>query len=229
MSAHPLDRVVLSALTSARQSHLAVREGAALRMQTGYGVFVALEDVSAGLADVQRLPVPEGKLVSVEAEQQPVPFGFRVEKQAVLLQMTLTELKAGTTRAVAIEKLTDADAEQMLALALLTEPGPFFANTHRLGDFYGVKENGRLLAMAGERMKPDGFTEVSGVCVHPDAQGRGYAAAAMRAVIEPIIARGEMAFLHSYDHNSRAIALYQGLGFSVRAPMDMRTLVPVTN
>ena len=221
---HPLDRVVLSALTSARQSQLAVRQGSALRMASSYGVFAALEDVSAGMKDMALLPMPEDILVTVEAENQPLPDGFIVQKQAVLLQMTLTSLAAGRGREVAFEKLTQADAEQMLALAILTEPGPFFENTHRLGDFYGVKEDGRLLAMAGERMKPDGFTEVSGVCVHPDAQGRGYAAAAMRAVIVPILERGETVFLHSYDHNHRAISLYEGLGFSVRAPMQMRTL-----
>ncbi|WP_297799786.1 GNAT family N-acetyltransferase [uncultured Brevundimonas sp.] len=226
MNGHPLDRVVHSALTSSRQSHLAVREGGALRMAAGYGVFVAVDD-PARTDDVRRLPVPEGKLVSVEALAQPLPEGFRLEKEAVLLQMTLTALKSGKVRDIRIEKLGDADAEQMLALAILTEPGPFFANTHRLGDFYGVKEEGRLLAMAGERMKPDGFTEVSGVCVHPDAQGRGLAAAVMRQVIEAIVARGETVFLHSYDHNDRAIALYEGLGFSVRAPMKMRTLVPL--
>ena len=226
MNAHPLDRVVQSALASSRQSHLAVRDGGAVRMASGYGVFVAVDD-PAVTSDVQRLPVPEGKLVSVEALEQSLPQGFRIEREAVLLQMTLGTLKAGKTRPVHVEKLTDDDAAQMLALATLTEPGPFFEHTHRLGDFYGVKEEGRLLAMAGERMKPDGFTEVSGVCVHPDAQGRGLAAAVMRCVIEPILARGDIAFLHSYDHNTRAIALYEGLGFSVRAPMKMRTLVPI--
>ncbi|WP_242912641.1 GNAT family N-acetyltransferase [Brevundimonas pishanensis] len=226
MNAHPLDRVVQSALASSRQSHLAVRDGGSVRMASGYGVFVAVDD-PAVTSDVQRLPVPEGKLVSVEALEQSVPQGFRIEREAVLLQMTLGTLKAGKTRPVHVKKLTDDDAAQMLALAALTEPGPFFEHAHRLGDFYGVKEEGRLLAMAGERMKPDGFTEVSGVCVHPDAQGRGLAAAVMRCVIEPILARGDIAFLHSYDHNTRAIALYEGLGFSVRAPMKMRTLVPI--
>ena len=67
----------------------------------------------------------------------------------------------------------------------------------------------------------------TGVCVHPDAQGRGYAAAAMRAVIEQVLARGEQAFLHSYDHNARAIGLYEGLGFVVRSPMQMKTLTPL--
>lgn len=225
MSHHPLDRVVHRALTSSRQSHLAVRQGGALRLAPGYGVFVAVDD-PLDAADVARLPMPEGRLVSVEARKQPVPEGLTIEKQAVLLQMTLTRLMPGRTRVLALKKLTEADAAQMLALATLTEPGPFFQDTHRLGDFYGVKEGGRLLAMAGERMKPDGFTEVSGVCVHPDAQGRGYAAAAMRAVIEPILARGEQAFLHSYDHNRRAIGLYEGLGFVVRSPMQMTTWVP---
>ena len=195
-------------------------------MAPGYGVFAAALAPSE-LADMARLPMPEGKLVTVEAEPQDLPAGFRLEKQATLLQMALTALKAGKAREVSMVRLTDADAPQMLELALLTEPGPFFDKTHLLGDFYGVKENGRLLAMSGERMKQDGFTEVSGVCVHPEAQGRGYAAALMRRVIEDILARGETAFLHSYDHNARAISLYEGLGFSVRSPMHMRTLAPL--
>lgn len=227
MSAHPLDRVVYSALTSQRQSSLAVRQGGAVRMAAGYGIFAALDQVSEeALSDMARLPLREGRLVTVEAEDQPVPVGFKIEKQAVLLQMSLSALRADEGRGVQVEKLGEADAAQMLALALLTEPGPFYEKTHQLGDFYGVKQEGRLLAMAGERMKPDGFCEVSGVCVHPEAQGRGYAAAAMRAVIEPIVARGETAFLHSYDHNVRAISLYEGLGFSVRAAMQMKTLTP---
>jgi predicted GNAT family acetyltransferase len=227
VSAHPLDRVVYSALTSQRQSSLAVRQGEAVRMAAGYGIFAAMDQVSdEALSDMARLPMLEGRLVTVEAEAQPVPVGFKIEKQAVLLQMSLNALRSGEGRGVQVEKLGEGDAAQMLALALLTEPGPFYEKTHQLGDFYGVKQEGRLLAMAGERMKPDGFCEVSGVCVHPEAQGRGYAAAAMRAVIEPIVARGETAFLHSYDHNRRAISLYEGLGFSVRAAMQMKTLTP---
>ena len=81
-----------------------------------------------------------------------------------------------------------------------------------------------LERMAGERLKPDGFTEVSGVCAHPDARGRGYAGALMRAVIARILARGETAFLHSYADNAGAIALYHSLGFTIRAQMQMRML-----
>lgn len=222
---HPLDRPVWSALTSERQAALAVGAGGALRLAPGYGVFAASMDQSPqGVAAIAALDQPEGMLATVEADPTPVPPGLTVLKEAVLSQMVLVELTPAKARDIAIDPLTEADAPAMLALATLTEPGPFFERTHRLGDFFGVKQDGRLLAMAGERLKPDGFTEVSGVCADPDARGRGYAGALMRAVIERILARGETAFLHSYADNVGAIALYHSLGFTIRAPMRMRML-----
>jgi predicted GNAT family acetyltransferase len=120
--------------------------------------------------------------------------------------------------------LGEQDAGEMLALASLTEPGPFFARTHRLGGFVGVKQGGKLVAMAGERMKPPGYTEVSGVCTHPDYRGRGYAAGLMRVVGRAILARGDLPFLHVYASNTGAIALYHGLGFTLRRTMMMTVL-----
>src|SRR5689334_2909734 len=124
----------------------------------------------------------------------------------------------------AVEPLTDADAAQMLALATLTRPGPFFARTHQLGEFIGVRIDGQLAAMAGERMKPDGFTEVSGVCTHPDHRGRGYAGVLSSLVAERIIARGEVPFLHAFADNAAAIGLYETLGFRIRARPTMTVL-----
>ena len=222
---HPLDRPVWSALTSERQSALAVGADGALRFAPGYGVFAASVDQSPeSLAAMALLERPEGVICTVEADPVPVPPGLSVVKEATLAQMVLVALAPAKARDIMIEPLTEADAPAMLALATLTEPGPFFDKTHRLGDFFGVKQDGRLLAMAGERMKPDGFTEVSGVCAHPDARGRGYAGALMRTVIEQILARGETAFLHSYADNAGAIALYRALGFEVRSEMAMRML-----
>ncbi len=224
--AHPLDRPVWNALTSARQASLAVGADGALRLAPGYGVFVASVDQSPeSLTAISALDQPEGLLATVEAERPPVPPGLTVLKEAVLTQMVLADLTPAKAHDIAIESLAEADAPAMLTLATLTEPGPFFDKTHRLGDFFGVKQDGRLLAMAGERLKPDGFTEVSGVCAHPDARGRGYAGALMRAVIARILARGETAFLHSYADNAGAIALYRSLGFTIRAQMQMRMLV----
>ncbi|WP_447911313.1 GNAT family N-acetyltransferase [Brevundimonas bullata] len=222
---HPLDHPVWSALTSERQASLAVGANGALRFAPGYGVFAASVDQSPeSLAAMAALERPEGVICTVEADPIPVPPGLSVVKEATLAQMVLVELTPAKARDIMIEPLTEADAPAMLALATLTEPGPFFDKTHRLGDFFGVKQDGRLLAMAGERMKPDGFTEVSGVCAHPDARGRGYAGALMRTVIEQILARGETAFLHSYADNAGAIALYRALGFEVRSEMAMRML-----
>jgi predicted GNAT family acetyltransferase len=138
--------------------------------------------------------------------------------------MTAPSLKAAPPPDFAIVDLTEADAPQMLALATQTRPGPFFSRTHQLGDFVGVKIDGRLMAMAGERMKSEGFTEVSGVCTDPDCRGRGYAGALMRVVANRILARGETPFLHSYAHNTGAIALYETLGFVLRREMTMTVL-----
>jgi predicted GNAT family acetyltransferase len=120
--------------------------------------------------------------------------------------------------------LQEADAPQMLALATLTRPGPFSSATHRLGDFIGVKQDGVLVAMAGERMKPDGYTEVSGVCTHPDHRGQGYASGLMAIVARRILDRGETPFLHAYATNTGAIQLYEGLGFIIRRTVILTVL-----
>ena len=185
--ADPLDRPVWSALTGARQAHLALGDARAMRFDPAYALFAAAADDTPQCIEILARLVPaEGVIGLVEAGE--------------------------------------ADAAEMLALATLTEPGPFFEKTHRLGDFIGVKHMGRLVAMAGERMKPDGFTEVSGVCTHPDWRGRGYAAGLMRAVTARILARGETAFLHAYAANKGAIRLYESLGFSVRTPITFTVL-----
>jgi len=204
---------------------LAITMGAAMRFSPGYATFAVCPDpVPQALDDLVRLDMPEGLLITVEAQDMAVPQGMVVTKDAILAQMVLTAPARFSRTDIAVEPLGEADAADMLSLATLTEPGPFYDKTHRLGDFFGVKQDGRLLAMAGERLKPDGFTEVSGVCAHPDARGRGYAGALMRAVIARILARGETAFLHSYADNAGAIALYHSLGFTIRAQMQMRML-----
>lgn len=122
--------------------------------------------------------------------------------------------------------LGEADAAEMLALATLTRPGPFFVRTHRLGRFLGIRRGGRLVAMAGERLRPPGFTEVSGVCTHPDHRGHGHAARLMRAVADAILARGETPFLTCYADRPATIALYERLGFRTRATIQATILSP---
>lgn len=221
--AHPLDRPVWSALTG-RQAPLAAGDDRALRFDPAYALFAAAADASPeSLAALGGLNTSANGLGMIEAVDPPLPPGAVVRSKAAGVQMVAAALTGGG-RPVAFEPLGEADAPEMLALATLTVPGPFFERTHQLGDFVGVKVDGRLVAMAGERMKPDGFTEVSGVCTHPDHRGRGYAGALMRVVTQRILERGEQAFLHAYAANTGAIALYETLGFRVRTPVTYTVL-----
>ena len=104
----------------------------------------------------------------------------------------------------------------MIALTALTKPGPFSTRTHELGIYLGIRSGEKLVAMAGERLKVPGFTEVSAVCTHPDHTGKGYAALLMTEVMRGIRQRGETPFLHVRGDNDRAIAIYKRLGFRER-------------
>ena len=220
---HPLDRPVWSALTS-RWKPLSLGDERARRLAPEYGPFAASADTSPeSLAALAALAPAEGVLFQAEAEPQPVPPGMVVTLSAGAVQMVCASVTPGEP-AFEFAALTDADAPEMLALALLTRPGPFARRTNRLGGFIGVRVEGRLVAMAGERMKPTGFTEVSGVCTHPDLRGRGYAAGLMRVVARRILGRGETPFLHAYADNAGAIALYESLGFRFRRRIHVTML-----
>lgn len=221
---HPLDRPIWSSLTT-RQAHLAIGDGRALRFDADFALFAAGADAGPEAAQAVGGLIPESGVVGlVEAGPVALPPAARVVTEAACVQMTLESLRPSGGPEPDWIDLTEADAAEMLALATLTEPGPFFSKTHRLGDFVGVRIDGRLAAMAGERMKPDGFTEVSGVCAHPDFRGRGLAGALMRIVTARILARGETPFLHAYAHKPEALALHQAVGFTVRTPITFTVL-----
>jgi predicted GNAT family acetyltransferase len=223
-SAHLLDQPARSAL-SGRHARFAIVRGTARRYHPAYGVFASIEDRSeASFAALAALVAEHGDVALLEADAPAATSGLAVVSQDVGVQMIAHQLRPSAPAGLAVTPLGDADAPDMLALATLTEPGPFFEKTHRLGDFVGVRAGGQLVAMAGERMKPDGFTEVSGVCTHPDHRRRGYAATLMRHVAARILARGETPFLHAYATNHAAIALHQRLGFTLRREILMTRL-----
>ena len=114
------------------------------------------------------------------------------------------------------EGLTISNVDEMLGLVELTKPGPFGKRTPELGSYLGIREDGRLVAMAGERLKPYGYTEISGVCTHPDYRGRGYASSLVSILIRRIAKRNEVPFLHVRKENVDAIRVYEKLGFKIR-------------
>ena len=212
--AHPLDRPVWSMLTG-RQAHLAEGDARAVRIDRGYGVFGVAADTGP---EAQAALVPqEGELWIVEGDPWPVPDGTREVKRAVLAQM-VAEGPPPVARAgePTILALGEGDAAEMTALADHAKPGPWGPATHRYGPFFGIREEGRLLAMAGQRILVPGMAEVSGVATWEDCRGRGHARALIGHVMREMVARGETPFLHSYADNAGAIGLYESLGFRIR-------------
>ncbi|MFE6764592.1 GNAT family N-acetyltransferase [Streptomyces sp. NPDC057689] len=121
-----------------------------------------------------------------------------------------------------VVELGTEDVPDMLDLVARTKPGPFWPRTRELGTYLGVRVDGVLVAMAGERLRPPGWTEISAVCTAVDARGQGHAARLVNALATRIVARGEQPFLHVAEANTGAIALYERLGFKTRRPVTFR-------
>jgi len=220
-----LDRPVWSSLTGGHR-HLAIGGPLALRYPRDIGPFAALADDSldAWMALAALLgPDETAMLVTPAAVAAPAAAGLMATPLEPVLQMVATRAPAASP--LSFEVLGDADAEAMRALAGLTNPGPFAARTHQLGEFIGIRVEGELAAMTGERMRPDGAVEVSAVCVHPAQRGKAYARHLLAERTRRIAAAGRLPFLHCYPSNHGAIALYASLGYVVRNQLHLTRVV----
>ena len=221
---HALDRVVWESMTT---FHAPLSEGTALarRFLRDVNLFASARDDSpAALAELSALVQPGEQVFIAQVPEIVVPPGLVEVKAALGVQMLATRVPNPVPRSD-ITPLTEADAPEMVALAKLTEPGPFLERTNRMGRFLGIRVDGRLAAMAGERMRIPGYTELSGVCTHPDFRGRGFARRLSTAVVTDIIARGDRAFLHAWKSNHTAIDLYEQLGFEIRTDVNISVLL----
>jgi predicted GNAT family acetyltransferase len=216
-----LDRPAWSSLTTAH-GDLAQGDALALRYRPEINVFVSPADHSAeALAAAAALVAPGDRAYIVQAEPAPELPGLTAVLRRPLVQMVFAgPLPAGEADA-AIAPLDESDADEMLALATLQQPGPFRRETRRMGRFVGVKRDGRLAAMAGERFHFPGFCELSGVCTHPDFGGGGLGTRLSAHVTRAILERGETPFLHAWTDNHGAIALYERLGYRIRRELNV--------
>lgn len=221
---HPLDRPIWHALAS-HYAPMALGDVRARRFPPQVHFFAAAADDGADAqAALAALAGPEAPIALIEATPPPLPMppGIGITRQVPIEQMLLAgDVAPGPV--IDAVALGDHDAADMRALAELTRPGPFFAATHRMGGFVGVRRGGALIAMAGERLRLPGFTEVSAVCTHPDHRGQGLAPALMRIVIAHARARGDAVFLHAYPDNP-AIGLYEAMGFAHRRTLTLTVI-----
>lgn len=220
-----LDRPIWAALIG-RQNAVSTGTARARRFVPDIGPFAACaSDDDAGLADLAALVAEHGATILLQAGAIPLPPNCRVEMTTGGVQMLLSAPERLVAAGDDLVPLGDGDAAEMLALTTLTAPGPFAPHTHTLGRYWGIRIDGRLAAMAGERFALDGFVEISAVCTHPDFRGRGLAARLVSKVARDILVRGEEPFLHTLAGNADAIRLYENLGFTVRRELTVSVLV----
>ena len=223
VSDHPLDHPIWSALTTRQQ---ALAEGGALarRYPQAIGPFADMVDMSPeSFAALGALM--SGSEIAVLFTPDPVtaPAEFKIRLAETGEQMIGTPVE-NPIRGVETVTLGADDVAAMMALTELTKPGPFSARTHELGTFLGIRIDGQLVAMAGERMKPADHTEITAVCVHPSHRGRGYGQILLAEISRQISARGEIPFLHVFSSNTSAIALYRRQGMEIRRRLHVTVL-----
>ena len=220
---HPLDRPIWSALTT-RQRALAEGGALALRYPAEVAPFADMTDMSPrSFAALGAIMSGSEIAVLFTPDAVTAPAEFEVRLAETGEQMIGTPAESAIT-GVDLVRLGADDVPAMLALTELTKPGPFSARTHELGTFLGIRIDGELVAMAGERMKPADYTEMTAVCVHPSHRGRGYGQLLLGAIARQIVARGEIPFLHVFSSNTSAIALYRRQGMEIRRRLYVTVL-----
>lgn len=211
---HVLDNPIRSSLLGPH-AHFAVRYGSVLRYPPDVCPFIALPDEpdAGAWADLAALVGPNA-IAAVSAPRIAPPPGWEVVADIPGVQLVDAGVAAEPDPGAVV--LGPADVPEMLALVERTRPGPFLPRTVEMGTYLGIRHEGELIAMAGERLHPPGWTEISAVCTDARHRGRGLGTRLVRAVVAGIRERGETPLLHAAASNVNAIRLYESLGFALR-------------
>ncbi|WP_406208323.1 GNAT family N-acetyltransferase [Kitasatospora sp. NBC_01560] len=211
---HPLDNPARAALLGPH-AHFAERRGDVLRYPADVSPFAALPDRpdEETWRDLAALFGP-GTVLSATGDPSTVPGHWEIVMHGPGVQLVDDGLRAEPDEEAV--RLGPADVPEMLALVAHARPGPFLPRTIEFGGYLGIRRGGELVAMAGERLRPPGWTEISAVCTAESHRGQGLATRLVRAVAAGIRERGDTPFLHTSAANSTAIRLYESLGFRLR-------------
>ena len=220
-----LDNIVWNAL-SGPQARFSAGTDDARRYAPGFSPIVGFADVEhpnfAGLARF----CETGEHFYCDGWAGAIPPGWRLDAETTMFKMVWDAPMPDRDAAPDAVLLGPEHASQAFELAALTRPGPFGPRTPELGEYFGVLEGDRVVAMAGERMQAGPLREISGVCTHPDRQGRGHARALMLKLVRRQMMRGETPFLHVMRDNVHARALYERMGFAVYKESVVRVVSP---
>ena len=176
------------------------------------------EEHANGFAELYGLLPANRKILYATPSAITQPAGWQLQHEIKGLQFVYegSDIK---TKFSNVLLLTETHVEEMIELVRLTRPGPFGKRTIDFGSFFGIFDNGKLVAMTGQRLHVENCTEISAVCTHPDHLGKGYASILLQHQLQIILQNGQQPFLHVRDDNARAITLYERLGFTVSRPM----------
>lgn len=223
MASHPLDNMIWNALAGP-QAHLGVSNGKARRFDPAISIFTAVERPLETLDGVAEIIPEDGRAGLVTTGPLTLPADLEAVATGEVVQLTAERFLPIPTTGVVYRDLTASDVPAMIELVTMTRPGPFSPRTIEMGHYIGVFDRDRLIAMTGERLRLEGFGEVSAVCTHPDHQGRGIAKALVSVIGSEVVARGEVPFLQAYTSNAAAIATYTRLGFVPRRNLTFTTV-----
>ena len=222
MNDHVLDNPVWHALTT-RHAGLAITADGAAKYPPAVAPFGAVESASPRAADQLTSLITAADSIYLVGVAPPEPHGWILKRGKPMLQM-ICHARVPAVAGPEVARMTAAHCDDMLALTALVFPGFFRPRTLEMGDYIGIYDGARLVAMAGERMRLDGYQEMSAVCTHPGYTGRGYAQRLLALLCNAAFDRGFTPFLHVYSDNTRAIEVYRKLGFVERAPPPLWSL-----